>query len=431
MSLPPYDESLVLATCEKTRALYREAGREPDDAYPVWPVRTQRDADAGLPYATSEQKHLAECREALGLPGPPVVPIAPFSVRGRFLYSGDVPFRWKAITAFALPALIAEGREAEARAWMAARHAEGFNLFRVLAMCAWLNLSPERGRLALSALCVIAEELGVALEVVALADTAAFGFTDRDCIDQVRQVGALVRSALPGTSLVQAANEHCHPTQIPWLHSVANVDYLVLQLPSGVIGTASAAQDDEALTPTGAYITRHLDRSRDLWNTCRRVRELENVSRETGRYVVNDEPMGAGEVEEPGRRYTDPAIAFTFGVLGRIFEVGSTFHCEAGLQCAELGPVQAACAAAFLHGATVIPEDRVLTFKNATWADSPVQAFDTTAAVRVYSGVQGDDGWTCALGLTGDPRIVWQGGWAPVANVAAYPGVTLWQIAHS
>lgn len=74
MSLPPYDESLVLQTCEKTRALYREAGREPDDAYPVWPVRTQRDADAGMAYPVSEEKHLRECRAALGLPGPPLPP---------------------------------------------------------------------------------------------------------------------------------------------------------------------------------------------------------------------------------------------------------------------------------------------------------------------------------------------------------------------
>ena len=347
-------------------------------------------------------------------------------LEGRFLYDGAQVYRWNGITAFALDALIAGGCEADARAWMLARRAEGFRAFRVLTMCSWLQLGPRTGLDALNTLLALARELGCALELVALSDTRAFGFSPVDCGVQVQNVCTLVSTTgYAGQALVQVANEHYHPTHVDWLHDVVNVDGLAFD--DAVTITASAAANDEALEPDGEYITRHLDRGRDKWNMVRRVRELENVSRETGKYVINDEPMGAGE-QESGSRYTDPAIAFTFGVLGRIFEVGSTFHCEAGLRCDPLGPVQQACATAFMHGATVIPEDLVLTFKNATWADSPVRAFDTTACVRVYSGLAGAQGWTCALGLTGDPKIEWQNGWRPVAVAARYPGVDLYYL---
>lgn len=367
-------------------------------------------------------------------PTPPPDPPSPgedlqLRLQGRFLYNGDQVYRWKGITAFALDALIAKGQEAQARHWMLQRRAQGFNAFRVLTMCSWLQLGPLQGLDALDRLLALARELDCALELVALSDTKAFAFTPADCRNQVLNVADVVRATgYAGQALVQVANEHYHPTHIDWLHAPANVDDLVVMAGDRATLTGSAAASDEALEPAGEYVTRHLDRGRDPWNMVRRVRELENVSNELDKYVINDEPIGAGEVEQPGRRLTDPAIFFTFGVLGRIFEVGSTFHCEAGLHCDPLGPTQEACATAFIHGATVIPESLVLTFKNATWPDSPVKAFDTASCVRVYSGLAGAQGWACALGLTGDPKIEWQNGWRPVAKAASYPGVDLFYL---
>jgi len=168
---------------------------------------------------------------------------------------------------------------------------------------------------------------------------------------------------------------------------------------------------DEDLQPQGHFVTRHLDRSRDKWNMVRRVRELEWLSGETQKPVVNWEPIGFGERGEPGRRIADRDIALAFGVLSRIFTVPTIFHCESGLSSSPLGPVQSACAHDFITGTQVASDDARLVFKNATWHDSPVKSFDTTAAVRAYSGISGNTGVLCVLGLIGDPRLELQHGW--------------------
>jgi hypothetical protein len=78
MPAPHYHEHDVLAYCETIRACYREAGREPDDMYPVWIARCMYDYTTsalqgwGLSWAASCAKHLRECRDGLGLA--PVVP---------------------------------------------------------------------------------------------------------------------------------------------------------------------------------------------------------------------------------------------------------------------------------------------------------------------------------------------------------------------
>lgn len=64
----PYEEPWVLDRAKEARDLYREAGREPDDLYPIWTARTAYDIGAGLTKEASWKKHRAELRAALGLP---------------------------------------------------------------------------------------------------------------------------------------------------------------------------------------------------------------------------------------------------------------------------------------------------------------------------------------------------------------------------
>ena len=65
--------------------------------------------------------------------------------------------------------------------------------------------------------------------------------------------------------------------------------------------------------------------------------------------VVCGEPMGAHEVNQPGRRDNNPE---NFRRAGRIlgWGPGGTFHSEAGLRSEPWGPVQFACAQAFFEG---------------------------------------------------------------------------------
>jgi hypothetical protein len=85
-TMQPYNEDLVFQTNEKVKALYAEANREVDEQYPVWIARTVYDYCAGMSWASSEAKHLRECREALGLPVP--LPPSPEARTGIVRLSG-------------------------------------------------------------------------------------------------------------------------------------------------------------------------------------------------------------------------------------------------------------------------------------------------------------------------------------------------------
>jgi hypothetical protein len=74
-------------------------------------------------------------------------------------------------------------------------------------------------------------------------------------------------------------------------------------------------------------------------------------------------------------------------------------------------------------GFNVFGTDAKLNFQNAGWSTSPIQsaAFEVTV-VRAYSFMdRHDHGWTVLVGLTGNPGLVYQNGFGPVAIVADYP----------
>jgi len=350
--------------------------------------------------------------------------------RGRALrYPDGAIFRWRGVTAFALVAQVAHGNEAGARAYLGWARDAGFTLVRVLAMCEWLDLSPEAGLAALPRTLELIRAYDLYAEVVALADTATWPALDLGA--HVATVGRI--AAITDAAVLQLANEPWHPSQRA---DRLTPDHLALYrhlvAPEILVAYGASTDDESAEYAGGDYTTVHLDRSRESWDQVRRVRELENLSTATGKPVVSGEPIGFGDTYEPGRRWTDPSLAFAFGVLSRVFEVGTTFHLEAGLRCSVPGPVQRAAAEAFLAGTRILPDEVVLKFANTRfgshgWDQSPVESFDTAAAVRVYSGL-GSQSLAVALGLTGDPRIEWRLGYRPLRVLAERPGITVWEI---
>jgi hypothetical protein len=351
-------------------------------------------------------------------------------VRGRQMtYPDGRVFVWRGATGFQLLDHLADGRDAEAVLFAAWLRGTGFSLVRVLAQAdGMFKLSPEAGRAALSRLCALATEYDVYVELVALADSAALQRDAGELRAQVRAVGQAA-AACPAF-LVQVANEHEHSTQHGLLHDPVFLASLAAEIPAEVTYTLAPPFDDEALTPTGEYVTRHRDRGRDKWNQVRRVREFEMVSATTGKFTVDDEPIGFDEVARPGARETDCAIAFTQGALARLFEVGSTFHFQDGLFATVPRPNQRACAEAFLEGTRVVADDVRLAYKNLGFHDGPIASAKDGTFVRLYSGL-GATSITVGLGLTGaDPEIRWQNGWTPRRVLAERPGVTVWEIAQ-
>jgi hypothetical protein len=229
----------------------------------------------------------------------------------------------------------------------------GFNLVRVLAMAEVLfKLTPEDGRRHMTTLVRMAEERGLYVEIVALADTARYGMDLAGLRAQAAAVGEI--AAGHPNVVVQVANEHYHPTQSRALHDPATLRELARLIPSPVLCTESAAADDTAMQPQGAYITRHLSRSGSPAEMLERVHLLGRLASTTGKPVVNDEPIGAAERDQPGRRLSDPGF---FRDLARQTSAaglaGGTFHCEDGLFARVPGPVQQACARAWVQGASV------------------------------------------------------------------------------
>ena len=147
--------------------------------------------------------------------------------------------------------------------------------------------------------------------------------------------------------------------------------------------------------------------------------------------VVSDEPIGAAEADQAGRRSANPAEFFGQGVLARVFEFGATMHMESGLHATLPGPIERACARAFIEGSTLWPDQLDTQFENAGWARSPVKraAFDETV-VRVYSALAGYRGWMVFVGLTGDPRLELSEGWTRGRKVAGYQGVEVWGVSR-
>jgi hypothetical protein len=170
--------------------------------------------------------------------------------------------------------------------------------------------------------------------------------------EQVAGVGRIA-AGYPNVA-VQLANEHYHPTQSRELRDPATLTALARLVPPQVLYTESAAAEDTAPQPQGAYITRHLSRSGSPARMIARVQLLGRLEAETGKPVVNDEPIGAAERDQPGRRLSDPgffrALASATSAAGL---AGGTFHCEDGLLARIPGPVQQACARAWVEGASV------------------------------------------------------------------------------
>lgn len=262
-------------------------------------------------------------------------------------------------------------------------------------------------------------KLGLYVEATLVTNSGVEGYDVRAhvaaCIDIAQQYPHVV---------IEIANEPYHQTQNGDVHNYSYLAGLAdLASTAGLCVALGTTNDDEDANPASAYgygnsyVTRHLNRGmaslgRDRWNMIRRVRELEAASETLNRFVWNDEPIGAGPVEIPEKRLTDPAVFFCCGLLNRGFEIGGTFMNDSGLNCHLPSDPEVECAQSFVQGSTCVPFDDVLTFKNTGWGDSPVRAanFDSSI-VRAYSFVAGHRGLLALIGVAGDPGLQFQNGW--------------------
>jgi hypothetical protein len=241
----------------------------------------------------------------------------------------------------------------------------------------------------------------------------------------------------PAVVLREVGNEPWHPTQGGRLTPTRCGD-LAGRWMRGPTGDGAAEDDESTEYAGGRFVPVHLDRGRDKWNMVRRVRELLAVSENTGKPALNQEPIGADEVSQPGKREADPAIFYTMGALNRLFLGGSgVFHSQSGLLAERLGPNQRRCAEAYIRGVRCWPGANRLQYLNVGHAGSPIVSatfnegdLSDPGCTRSYSGVIDNHGFNVTLGVSdmANPGAVIGNGWRWGAELGREPGVIVREV---
>jgi hypothetical protein len=307
----------------------------------------------------------------------------------------------------------------------------GFTGVRVLTTHAHApGLPPSIGLARLPTLLGALKSRGMGVELVALADTGTQGLSRGAMRAHVVALGAIAAAAdLPTT--IELFNENGHPTQQLDAADTGFLRELRALIPSRVpVSLGCWGADFFESYPGGDYITQHRERGRDTFQEVARVKHLIELSHDSGKFVVDDEPIGAGEVDEAGKRSANPARFFAQGVLDRLGNVGGTFHFNDGVPARVPGPVQQQCAEAFIHGSTLVPDDAVFSFRNDSSGGGITQGADWSRVFKLFGLVRngGVPSYVVALGVTGDYSARYVNGWRPSGVVAERPGVQVIEV---
>jgi hypothetical protein len=95
------------------------------------------------------------------------------------------------------------------------------------------------------------------------------------------------------------------------------------------------------------------------------------------------------------------------------------------------GSTQKACADAFIAGATVVPDDVVLSDVDDGTPDATTLRAELKAlGPRTFAAVAGDRGWLALVGDGSDRQVAWNGPWKIEKALARWPGAAVWTFHH-
>jgi len=356
-----------------------------------------------------------------------VVPMTKLNVEGRFYVNGQGTYRPRWTSGLALLSRPPPDRTA----FLDEAKALGFDGVRVFAGdLGWAGQTPASALANIPALLGEVHSRGMYTYLVAITGSAS-GYNVEQYLHQVAVECVKVVSCV-----LEVANEIGHSSQSSLVNDPRQLESIAKRVvPSELTYALGAMLGQDEVDQNGIYPpngsatvnTAHLDRGRTPWpEMIRRVREIAGISENTNKPAMSGEPIGAAEVDSPGRRSADPDLFFTYGALCRMFEVGCVFHSEDGLQGRLLGPIQKECAKQFIEGWKAVATDARLTYQNTGWAgpDAPIAAM--SGATRTYSGININDGYTVVVGDEG-VQIQWKNGWAPVGEPVRRDGA---QVIH-
>lgn len=339
----------------------------------------------------------------------------PLRVSGaRFIDAAGGPFEWRGITAFRLAEQIASGREPEAVAFLDWAASRNLTVVRVFLMASRLfALSPEDGRRALPRLLDLAKARGLAVEAVALVDTAS---RTVDYETHVQEIGRI--AAAKANAVIELANEPAHPTQDRRLHDPAFLKRLGALVPSSVLVALGSIEDDKAYG-AGEYATFHAPRS-DGWGHVLGLRAGARLVAELGKPVVSDEPIGAAAAYQEGSRDNLPSRFAAAAALTRLTGMGATFHYEGGLQARIPGGREAACFDAWRQGLDLI--DRLPATSDFLEGAALERIARATGSRAAFARASSDEATLVLVDPAATMSVKWVAGWRETRR-ASLPGV--------
>lgn len=364
----------------------------------------------------------------------------PLGPSGRWLtYPDGGRFRWRGVTGFMLNQLVSSRREADATAFLAWARETGFNVVRVFLMLpdGWFadkDFTPEEGLAALPRTLALALDADMYVQVTVLANTASLP-SKADLGSYVERAGRICATA-GNCALVEVAHQISDRAQRADVHDPGTLARWAGRIPRGIpVALGAPADESGEVVDAAPVITVRLDRGRDRWTRVARVRGLGQMSARTLRFVIDNEPLGAGETPRPQERDDEPAVFFAQGALSRVLEVGSNFHFEDGLRARVPGPIQQRCAEAFIAGTRIVDDSYMLTFQDAGSPYSPVQKAQAVAAyaglTQVFPRPHAPSSVLVLIGVEDDPAVEWRHPWRQVGVVATLPRVQVWSIARN
>jgi hypothetical protein len=299
---------------------------------------------------------------------PPLVPFAPPVVPG--VESGPLTiarptirddtgacWQWRGFTDFLLFYRFLTG--VDIQPFLDERIGLGANVLRVFSMVGWTECQPpfypEHFVGYYDKLAAFADRLaacGVRFELTVFAD-AQIVMPDaadreahlRDCLDALRS---------KWNKIVEVANEPFK--NLPGGDEEAiHLAVMAQQYdPTCLIASGEYSSWPPALT--ASYGTTHCDRSEDWPRKCKDLKDRCDESQQTP--WIGDEPMGAAEVSEPGRRDANPDNHAWYASGAQMFSPGATYHCEDGIHSrTPIGPNQTACAKRFFEALRWTPKE--------------------------------------------------------------------------
>lgn len=158
----------------------------------------------------------------------------------------------------------------------------------------------------------------------------------------------------------------------------------------------SSGQYDPTCLPAGSYCTPHTPRDSEWPRKAKNLLEYRNgggpeapTDPAMQRPIVGDEPIGAGEVDDPGRRSTNALDFYTYAALAQLYGTGSTFHYELGLN-AIFPPktsIQYVCAEAFAQGSKAVsPTVQLWNYTRVGLGGCPIKSDNSLRTYGMQSG---------------------------------------------